>query len=165
MVWIDVYEAEQAVKKGAGEDSVRRRPLVPSEKNNAITRKARTTRKVPSRYKASINSSSIVSTTPAVSRQSPSPNVARTVSQSPPLVTKRSQSVERRHPVTATPVSTPVQDTNVESQSPSKWAVNAQTPEGLWPKVMPSSMRSLSVSFQSDTFSLPVNHASERKTH
>ncbi|KAF6176508.1 hypothetical protein GIB67_007891 [Kingdonia uniflora] len=167
MVWMDVYEAEQALKKGVGEDSVRRRPLVPSEKNNAITRKPRTTREVPSRYKASINSSSIVSTTPVVSRRSPSPNVARTLSQSPPLVTKRSQSAERRHSVTATPVSTPVQDTNVEAQSPSKRAVSARTPEGLWPKVMPSSMRSLSVSFQSDTFSLPVtkrekpiNHAS-----
>ncbi|KAF6170208.1 hypothetical protein GIB67_038741 [Kingdonia uniflora] len=79
-VWLDVYEAEQAVKKGVGEDSVRRRPLVLLEKNNAITRKARKWKEVPARYKASINSSSIVSTTPAVSRPSPYPNVARKVS-------------------------------------------------------------------------------------
>ncbi|KAL0653450.1 hypothetical protein Bca4012_096141 [Brassica carinata] len=115
-----------------------RPPLVPAEKNNAVaaaaTRRSRTM-EVSSRYRSS---------TPTKTRRCPSPNATRTVSSS------RAVSAERKRsstPTTPTDPSTPVSDVPVSSRRLST------TGQGLWP----STMRSLSVSFQSDSVSVPVS--------
>ncbi|WZZ18402.1 hypothetical protein YC2023_111491 [Brassica napus] len=115
-----------------------RPPLVPAEKNNAVaasaTRRSRTM-EVSSRYRSS---------TPTKTRRCPSPNATRTVSSS------RAVSAERKRsstPTTPTNPSTPVSDVPVASRRLST------TGQGLWP----STMRSLSVSFQSDSVSVPVS--------
>ncbi|CAN6900155.1 unnamed protein product [Brassica oleracea] len=115
-----------------------RPPLVPAEKNNAVaasaTRRSRTM-EVSSRYRSS---------TPTKTRRCTSPNATRTVSSS------RAVSAERKRsstPTTPTDPSTPVSDVPVSSRRLST------TCQGLWP----STMRSLSVSFQSDSVSVPVS--------
>ncbi|OVA10364.1 Protein of unknown function DUF566 [Macleaya cordata] len=162
---MDVCEAEQVPRKGAITEEIPRPPLVPSEKNNAVSRRTRITREVPSRYKSSITSPSL--STNAVSRRSSSPNVTRTISSSSPLFSKRSISAERRRPSTPPSPprpSTPNRDSLADIQSPAtarKLVGGGRTTEGLWP----STMRSLCVSFQSDTFSLPVSKKEKPVTH
>ncbi|KAK9055177.1 hypothetical protein SSX86_026259 [Deinandra increscens subsp. villosa] len=81
-------------------------------------------------------------------RRSPSPNTTRTVTP------KRAVSTGRRPPA-ATPPSptTPVHDTSVYAElAARKCGGGNKLPESLWP----SRMRSLSVAFQSNTFSMPV---------
>ncbi|XP_010265520.1 PREDICTED: AUGMIN subunit 8-like [Nelumbo nucifera] len=153
------YEAEQAPQKGIVEETTRP-PLVPSEKNNAANGRPKT-REVTSRYKAGITSPS--RSTPDVRRRCPSPNVTRTVSTSSPSLPKRAQSVGRRRPSTPPSPprpSTPVQDTSAETHTSSR-RMSGRTPEGLWP----STMRSLCVSFQSDTFSLPITKREKPVSH
>ncbi|XP_077238161.1 AUGMIN subunit 8-like isoform X2 [Tasmannia lanceolata] len=80
-------------------EEIQRPPLVPSEKNNAVSRKPRT-REITSRYKAAI-------TTPTVPRRCPSPNLNRTDPTPGPSISKRAQSAERRRPSTPSSPSRP----------------------------------------------------------
>ncbi|KAJ0233325.1 QWRF motif-containing protein 4 [Hirschfeldia incana] len=129
-----------------------RPPLVPAEKNNAVaaTRRSRTT-EVSSRYRSS---------TPTKTRRCPSPNATRsTVSSSSQFLSssKRAVSAERKRSSTPTTPktnpSTPVSDVSVDLPVLSRRLPTVRLPEGLWP----STMRSLSVSFQSDSVSVPVS--------
>ncbi|CAH8367100.1 unnamed protein product [Eruca vesicaria subsp. sativa] len=124
-----------------------RPPLEPAEKNNAVpaTRRSRTM-EVSSRYR---------SPTPTKTRRCPSPNVTRTVSSTSQSLSKRAVSAERKRsstPTTPTNPSTPVSDVSIDFPNSSKRLSTGRVPEGLWP----STMRSLSVSFQSDSVSVPV---------
>ncbi|XP_077216959.1 AUGMIN subunit 8-like isoform X2 [Tasmannia lanceolata] len=140
-----------------------RPPLAPSEKNNVVSRKPRT-REITSRYKSAFTSPSL--STPTLPRRCPSPNLTRTAITPAPLVSKRAQSAERRRPSTPSSPSrssapsspsrpsTPnysSSSSSTDMQISSRRLIGGRTPEGLWP-----STRSLYVSFQSDTFSLPV---------
>lgn len=154
MVLMDVCKGEGIQRKEAKEETVRP-PLAPSEKNICGPNKPKTLREVPSRYKAGVTSSSPPTT--GFPRRYPSPNVSRA---GPPVVSsyaKRAQSAERRRPSTPSPSSrpvTPVQDASPEVQSVSKRYPTARTTESLWSS---GTVRSLCVSFQSDTFSLPIS--------
>ncbi|CAO2823092.1 unnamed protein product [Amaranthus hypochondriacus] len=150
---MDVFEVLQEFHKKSAVDTTRR-SLVSAEKNNGIatTRRSRT-REVSSRYK---------SPTPTNSRRCPSPNLIRNANSSlPSSVPKRAVSAERKRP--STPPSprpwTPVSDTSTESQSSVKKTTSSRLPEVLWP----STMRSLSVSFQSDSISIPVSKKEKEK--
>lgn len=69
-------------------------------------------------------------------------------------VPKRAISAERKRPATPpSPRSPSVHDTIKTLHLTSRKLMSGRTQEGLWP----STMRSLSVSFQSDTFSIPVS--------
>ncbi|XP_065849624.1 AUGMIN subunit 8-like [Euphorbia lathyris] len=143
-----------------------RRPLVPAERNSnapATTDHRPRTREISSRYK---------SPTPSVSRRSSSPSVSRTtVPTNSQPISKRAQSVERRRPLTPpspSRPSTPVQDSSVSLQLPSRrLSTGSRIPESLWP----STMRSLNVSFQSDIISIrtskkekPISNPSSDRT-
>ncbi|KAJ9162943.1 hypothetical protein P3X46_022674 [Hevea brasiliensis] len=127
-----------------------RTPLVPAEGNGNAAAAARRprTREVSSRYK---------SPTPSVSRRCASPSLSRTLPTTPQVVPKRAKSAERRRPSTPTSPSspfTPVHDSFVDMQLPSRrLSTGSRLPESLWP----STMRSLSVSFQSDSISIPIS--------
>ncbi|KAL2338543.1 hypothetical protein Fmac_012989 [Flemingia macrophylla] len=147
---MDVCESEQALRKHRART---RQPLVPSEKNNAITSRRTAARGISSRYRSP-------SPTPATTsgpRRCPSPSLTRTTTPPPSkLLPKRAQSAERKRP--ATPPSpprpsTPVQDSSVDVHLSSRRVAGSRMPEALWP----STMRSLSVSFQTDTISIPVS--------
>lgn len=134
---MDVHKLDQALLKHSTVETSRR--------NETTSR----SRDVSSRYRSSIPS--------AVSgpRRCPSPN-SRTATTSSVSVPKRAISAERKRP--ATPPSprspsTPAYDTIKTVHLASRKLVSGRTAEGLWP----STMRSLSVSFQSDTFSIPVS--------
>lgn len=132
---MDVCESIQALET--------RRPPSFQEKNNGRIHQP-LTREVSSRYK---------SPTP---RRFPSPNTTRTASISAPPVPKRAVSAGRRPP--ATPPSppspsTPVHDTSVYTELAARKTNGSKLPESLWP----SRMRSLSVAFQSNTFSMPIS--------
>ncbi|GMI88632.1 QWRF domain containing 8, augmin subunit 8 [Hibiscus trionum] len=153
---MDICESERRLQKLAAIDPARP-PLVPAEKNNApLTTRQLRTREVSSRYKSPTPS------TPFGSRRCPSPNLTRTTSTSSQLVQKRAISAERKRPSTPSSPrspSTPVQDSSVGVQISSRRLSNGRTPESLWP----STMRSLSVSFQSDTYSIPVSKKEKEK--
>lgn len=132
-----------------------RPPLVSAEKNNALntvsTRRPRI-REVDSRYKSP--SQSMASST----RRCPSPSPARTLPLRTQLGSKRALSAERKRPSTPpSPPSptTPVKESSVDGTqlSSRKLSGGGRLPESLWP----STMRSLSVSFQSDAISIPVS--------
>ncbi|CAK9155413.1 unnamed protein product [Ilex paraguariensis] len=126
----------------------KRPPLLPSDAENGPGRHK--SREITSRYMSSTSSSStssssatsssyLSSSNSSYSRRCPSPLVSRQVAMTPmPNLSKRSQSVERKRPVTPRP--------NTPEMS------NAR-------KLLVTSTRSLSVSFQGDSFSLPVNKA------
>ena len=130
-----------------------RPPLVSAERNRNAAAAARRprTREVSSRYK------SPSSTTPSVARRFPSPSLTRTLSAPSQVLPKRSQSAERRRPSfppSPPNPSTPVQDSSVDVQFPSRrLSTGGRLQESLWP----STMRSLSVSFQSDSISIPIS--------
>ncbi|KAF5199388.1 Augmin subunit [Thalictrum thalictroides] len=159
---MDVYKVEQiSCKEVTEETETTRPPLAPSEKNIVVPRRPKTTREVSSRYKAA----SSCPATPIVSRRCPSPNVARPIPATTSLFTKRAQSAERRRP--STPSSsprptTPLHDATPETQTHSKRLPGGRTSEGLWPS---GTMRSLCVSFQSDTFSLPITKKEKPINH
>ncbi|KAK1420935.1 hypothetical protein QVD17_22907 [Tagetes erecta] len=123
---MDAYESNQAF-------NARKSSSFPEKNNGRI---------VNSRYK---------SPTP---RRFPSPNTARTVTPSAP-VSKRAVSTERR-PAATSPSppnpTTPVHDTYVCTELAVRKGSGDKLPESLWP----SRMRSLSVAFQSNTYSMPV---------
>ncbi|KAG2668167.1 hypothetical protein I3760_15G147600 [Carya illinoinensis] len=145
---MDVCESEQALRKHRTVETPRR-PLVPAEKNNAVTTGRPRTRDVISRYKSPSPAR------PATPRRFPSPNLTRTPPTSSHVASKRTQSAERKRPSTPSSPSrpsTPVHDSAVNIQFSSRGIGNGRSPEGLWP----STMRSLSVSFQTDAISIPI---------
>ncbi|KAJ8562164.1 hypothetical protein K7X08_011455 [Anisodus acutangulus] len=161
---MDVYESEiGALKKHSSTVETKRAPLIHQpEKNNGNNAGRPRTREVSSRYR---------SPTPSTSsnpRRCSSPNVSRIGTTTTTLtlsLPKRAISAERKRPTTpSSPTSrsptTPVHDTSVEELLSRKLAGN-RLPESLWP----STMRSLSVSFQSDTFSLPVSKREKPAPH
>lgn len=118
------------------------------EKND-ITNFRSHTRDVGSRYK---------SPTP---RRCPSPNTSRTITKTPIPISTRAVSTERRRPVTPQLPScptTPVHDTSVNVQLEARKATIGGKSDSLWP----SRMRSLNVSFQSDTFSVSSSKREKR---
>uniref|UniRef100_A0A1J3GPX2 QWRF motif-containing protein 4 n=2 Tax=Noccaea caerulescens TaxID=107243 RepID=A0A1J3GPX2_NOCCA len=127
-----------------------RPPLVPAEKNNnavAVPRRSRTM-EVSSRYRSP-------SPTPTKTRRCPSPNVTRTTvsSSSSQALSKRAVSAERKRSSSPATPSTPVSDvSSLDLPVSSRRLSTGRLPESLWP----STMRSLSVSFQSDSVSVPV---------
>lgn len=154
---MDVCESQRSFHKQSPTDTTRP-PLVPAEKNNALnaappTRRLRT-REVSSRYKSPSPSTTAAA---ATARRCPSPNRTRTVPSHAQLGAKRALSAERRRPSTPPSPpspSTPVNESSVDTQLPSRrLSTGGRLPESLWP----STMRSLSVSFQSDTISIPVS--------
>ena len=156
---MDVCESEQASGKHRAVETPRA-PFVLAEKNNAAaittTRRSRT-REVSSRYK---------SPTPATpSRRCRSPSLTRTVPASSQLLPKRAQSAERKRPSTPPSPppprpSTPVRDSSLDVKLSSRRAAGSRLPDSLWP----STMRSLSVSFQSDSISIPVTKKEKQIT-
>ncbi|KAJ4873064.1 QWRF motif-containing protein 8 [Raphanus sativus] len=134
----------------AATDPTRRRRLIPSDKNNnaaaATTRRPRTTEVVSSRYR---------SPTPTRTGRCPSPSVTRpTVSSaSQSVAAKRAVSADRKRPSTPTTPSTPIRDVSIDLPASSRRLSTGRLPESLWP----STMRSLSASFQSDSVSVPVS--------
>ncbi|TXG60869.1 hypothetical protein EZV62_012232 [Acer yangbiense] len=149
---MDVCESERAPHKQSSADKPRQ-PLVLAEKNNALnavsSRRLRT-REVSSRYKSPTPS------TASVSRRCPSPILTRTPPSNVQFGSKRALSAERKRPSTppSPRPSTPVNESSVDTQFPSRrMSTGGRLPESLWP----STMRSLSVSFQSDTISIPVS--------
>ncbi|XP_022158162.1 AUGMIN subunit 8-like [Momordica charantia] len=146
---MDVFESD-SIRKHSATGETPRPPLVPAERNNVLATRRSRTREVSSRYK---------SPTPSA-RSSPrrcaSPNDSRTVSTSSQLVQKRAQSAERKRPSTPpspSSPSTPANDLSTDLRLSSRRTAGGRLAEGLWP----STMRSLSVSFQSDSISIPVS--------
>ncbi|KAK4424251.1 QWRF motif-containing protein 2 [Sesamum alatum] len=150
----------QNPKTAAGQDEHSRRPpLLPSEKDNSNAvgnnqRKPKS-RVVSSRYMSpsststSTSNSSSVSSSSSSSRRYPSPLLSRNstpVSNAPSLGAKRSVSVDRRRPAAARPL---IPD--LDSKHGNGSEVSAAT------KLLVTSTRSLSVSFQGETFSLPIS--------
>ncbi|KAL8554695.1 hypothetical protein ACS0TY_002761 [Phlomoides rotata] len=135
-----------------------RPPLLPSEKDNSNgisnNPKKPKSRIVSSRYMSpststSTSNSSSVSSSSSSSRRYPSPLVSRNstaVSNTPSLGSKRSVSVDRRRPAAARPL-TP----DLDPRHSNAAEVSAAT------KLLVTSTRSLSVSFQGETFSLPIS--------
>ncbi|PIN16297.1 hypothetical protein CDL12_11056 [Handroanthus impetiginosus] len=140
------------------DERARRPPLLPSEKDNSngisSNQKKPRSRIVSSRYMSpststSTSNSSSVSSSSSSSRRYPSPLVSRNstpLSNAPSLGSKRSVSVDRRRPVAARPL-TP----DLDSKHGNGTDVSAAT------KLLVTSTRSLSVSFQGEAFSLPIS--------
>ncbi|KAG6417469.1 hypothetical protein SASPL_119649 [Salvia splendens] len=140
------------------EEHSRRPPLLPSEKDNSngVTNNQRKpkSRIVSSRYMSpssstSTSNSSSVSSSSSSSRRCPSPLISRNskpVSNGPSASPKRSVSVDRRRPAAARTV---VSD--LESKNGNAAEVSAAA------KLLVTSTRSLSVSFQGEAFSLPIS--------
>ncbi|KAF7840749.1 QWRF motif-containing protein 2 [Senna tora] len=132
-----------------------RPPLLPSEKDNGTIPRRPKGRQVSSRYMSPSPSTSTSTSTSSSSssRRCPSPLLSRSTNSTPastPLpstVPKRSQSVDRRRPGTAPRSMTPVPD----SRQGNAGDVSAAT------KLLVTSTRSLSVSFQGEAFSLPIS--------
>ncbi|KAL7093271.1 hypothetical protein ACP275_11G031000 [Erythranthe tilingii] len=147
---MDVCESERVLLQKQSTADARRQPLVPAENKNGAAPRQAQRREVSSRYRSPTPS------TVTGPKRCPSPN-ARKISPNPTaLAPKRAISAERKRPSTPSSPpspSTPVQDTAAETlMSSRKLAVN-KLPESLWP----STMRSLTVSFQSDTYSVPIS--------
>ncbi|KAL1364222.1 hypothetical protein HN51_012385 [Arachis hypogaea] len=189
---MDVCESEQGSGKHKSVQTPRAAPFVLAEKNNAPTTRRSRTKQVSSRYKSPVPanpteftslhksptpvatrevSSRYRSPSPApLSRRFPSPNPTRTAlpssSSSSSSLQKRAQSSERRRPSTPPSPppprpSTPVRDSSLDVKlSSGRAAAGGRLPESLWP----STMRSLSVSFNSDSISSPVSKKSKPVT-
>ncbi|KAL8154023.1 hypothetical protein V2J09_011783 [Rumex salicifolius] len=136
-----------------------RRPLLPSETGNNVVAQRRpkaTTREVTSRYMSTSSSSSSTSSSSASNssypstRRSASPSASRILlsgSATPPVtpssrssLNKRSQSADRRRPATPRPI---------------EGAIGAEISTAA--KMLMSSKRSLSISFQGDSFLTPLS--------
>ncbi|XP_039058751.1 AUGMIN subunit 8-like isoform X6 [Hibiscus syriacus] len=152
---MDVCKPEQRLHKLAAADPTRP-PLVSAEKNNGPlnTRHSRT-REVSSRHKSPTPS------TPSGPRRCPSPTPSRTTPTPSPGVQKRAVSAERKRPATPPPLqitSTPVNDSSTAAPISSRRLSTGRIPDSLWP----STMRNLSVPFQSGTLS-PVSKKEKEK--
>ncbi|KAF8404905.1 hypothetical protein HHK36_009800 [Tetracentron sinense] len=121
-----------------------RPPLLPSERDNGVGSRRPKSREITSRYMSPSSSTS----TSSSSRRCPSPLVSRAATTPLPAnaAIKRSQSVDRRRPVTPRPT------TPLPNSRPSNAAEVS-----VASKVLFTSTRSLSVSFQGESFSLPVS--------
>ncbi|KAL2477327.1 QWRF motif-containing protein 2 [Forsythia ovata] len=141
------------------DDRSRRPPLLPSEKDNSNgvsgnPSKRPKSRIVSSRYMSpststSTSNASSVSSSSVSSRRYPSPLVSRNstpVSNTPSLGQKRSVSVDRRRPASARPLAL-----DLDSKHSNCTEVSAAA------KLLVTSTRRLSVSFQGEAFSLPVS--------
>ncbi|KAA8537840.1 hypothetical protein F0562_027580 [Nyssa sinensis] len=141
----------KASSQGGTHQNPKRPPLLPSEADNGVVGPRRPkSREVTSRFMSSNSSASTTATSATSSsylsasnssslRRNPSPLVSRTVTMTPTpasSVIKRSQSVERRRPVTPRP-STPDNASEMSAAA----------------KLLVTSKRSLSVSFQGESFS------------
>ncbi|KAL2465672.1 QWRF motif-containing protein 8 [Abeliophyllum distichum] len=156
---MDVCELEQALQKLSTAETIRPPPLAPADHKNAASGRSRTS-EVSSRYRSPSPS--------AVSgpKRCSSPNSTRTSSASTVSSQRRAISADRKRPSrpsspSSQSSSTPVKDTAAEMLLVSRKFVGNRLPESLWP----SKMRSLSVSFQSDTFSLPVSKREKPVPH
>eukprot|EP00268_Persea_americana_P026622 TRINITY_DN2607_c0_g2_i1.p1 TRINITY_DN2607_c0_g2~~TRINITY_DN2607_c0_g2_i1.p1 ORF type:complete len:651 (+),score=128.46 TRINITY_DN2607_c0_g2_i1:309-2261(+) len=123
-----------------------RTPLLPSEKDNGVShppppRKPKP-KEISSRYMSPSSSSSSSSST-----RQPSPHISRSAAAPKPFAPKRSQSAERSRPGTPRPT-TPLPDSK---------PANAAAAMPTASKVLWTSSRSLSVSFQGESFSLPFS--------
>ncbi|KAG6591415.1 Protein SNOWY COTYLEDON 3 [Cucurbita argyrosperma subsp. argyrosperma] len=127
-------------------------PLFPSDSDNAIDPRKTKSREVTSRFMPPSNSSSSA----LVTKRSPSPSLARTPSlaatptQTGSSVNKRSLSVDRRRVGTPRPCSLDFRTGNDNGGV-------AEMPASQ--KLLLTSTRSLSVSFQGESFSLQVSKA------
>ncbi|KAL4295871.1 hypothetical protein GQ457_12G024860 [Hibiscus cannabinus] len=153
---MDVCKPEQRLQKLAAADTTSS-PLVSAEKNNGLltTRHPRI-REVISRHKSPTPS------TPAGPRRCQSPNPTRTTPTPVQAVEKRAVSAERKRPSTPSSphsTSTPVHDSSTAVSISSRRLSTGRMPESLWP----STMRSLGVSLQSDTISIPVSKKEKEK--
>lgn len=153
-----VSTGRQNPKTPSQDETSRRPPLLPSEKDNngVVNPKRPKSRTVQSRYMSpspstSSSNSSSVSSTSSSSRRFPSPLLSRNsgstlLSNTPVTAPKRSVSVDRRR----TSVSRPL-TADLDSKVNNAAEVSAAT------KLLVTSTRSLSVSFQGETYSLPVS--------
>ncbi|KAF9600745.1 hypothetical protein IFM89_012189 [Coptis chinensis] len=119
-----------------------RPPLLPSEKDNGFVSKRTKSKEITSRYMSSSSSS----------KRYPSPSLPSTKSTTtatPLPSVKRSQSVDRSRPITPRPI-TPLPNSRPGNAAPPQQLSSAS-------KILLSSTRSLSVSFQGESFSLPVS--------
>lgn len=135
---MDVHELDQALLK---------RSAVETPRRNEATRSR--SRDISSRYRSSTPSAA------SGPSRCPSPN-SRTNMTSSVSVPKRAVSAERKRPATPPSPRSPsasAYDTIKTVHLASRKFMSGRTAEGLWP----STMRSLSVSFQSDIFSIPVS--------
>ncbi|KAJ8773246.1 hypothetical protein K2173_028423 [Erythroxylum novogranatense] len=129
--------------KNASNQNPTRRLLLSSDPDNAPRRPK--SREVTSRYMSS------VSTSPSNAKRSPSPSISRptaVMTPSAPYAVKRSLSVERRRP--ATPVSNPL-DLKIQNGNGVQMS-NAH-------RMLVNSTRSLSVSFQGQSFAFQASKA------
>lgn len=128
---------------------------LPSEKDNSNgisnNPKKPKSRIVSSRYMSpstSTSNSPSVSSSSSSSRRYPSPSVSRNSTPTPSLGPKRSVSVDRRRPGAAMPLTR-----NLDPKNGNAADVSAAT------RLLITSTRSLSVSFQGEAFSLPISKA------
>ncbi|KAK8683072.1 hypothetical protein V6N13_039140 [Hibiscus sabdariffa] len=153
---MDVCKPEQRLQKLAAADTTSS-PLVSAEKNNGLlTPRHPRIREVISRHKSPTLS------TPAGPRRCQSPNPTRTTPTPVQVVEKRAVSAERKRPSTPSSphsTSTPVHDSSTAVSISSRRLSTGRMPESLWP----STMRSLGVSLQSDTISIPVSKKEKEK--
>ncbi|XP_062089568.1 QWRF motif-containing protein 2 [Humulus lupulus] len=136
-----------------------RPPLLPSEKNNGVLPKKPRGRQVSSRYMSPSPSSSSTSnsttSSSSSSRRCPSPLLSRSTNSTlvaTPMnssAPKRAQSVDRRRPGTTARPTTPLPESTRQG--------NAATEVSAATKLLVTSTRSLSVSFQGEAFSLPIS--------
>lgn len=142
----------KAAHQGGSRSAVSRPPLLPSDSDNAAAPRRPKGRDVSSRYMSSpcsnSSSSSTVkrSTSPLISRTAVSPDVSTTSLVAFPSAGKRSQSVERRQRVSPRPN---LLDLRAGSSTDSR--------DTAAQKVLFTSTRSLTVSFQGQSFSFQVS--------
>ncbi|KAL5559153.1 hypothetical protein UlMin_035364 [Ulmus minor] len=147
----------KVTSQGGRPQNPTRTPLLPSEPDNGLAPRRPKPREVTSRYMSTPSSSSTStssSSSSSNSRRCPSPMVSRTASSthavtpkpSAQAAAKRPQSVERRRSVTPRPHSLDLRNCNGGGSEMSA----AQ-------KLLFTSTRSLSVSFQGESFSLQVS--------
>lgn len=141
----------------------RKSPLLTTDKSNGVVANRRPkSREVSSRYMSPSPSSATSSHSSSISsKRIPSPLISRPLPNSTPSnsLSKRSQSAERRRPVTPKQI-TPLFDSKPTNSN----ELSAAT------KLLVTSTRSLSVSFQGEAFALPISKTkvapppNERKT-
>ncbi|KAJ6685821.1 AUGMIN FAMILY MEMBER [Salix purpurea] len=131
-----------------------RPPLLPSDPDNALAPRRPKSREVSSRYMSSSSSSTSASTT-STSKRCASPSISRRnamVTPTPSAI-NRSQSVERRRPATPRTNSLDLRTGNTNCGGVNSGEMtNAQ-------RMLITSTRRLSVSFQGESFSFQVNKA------
>lgn len=144
----------KAASQGGGRpQNGTRPPLLPSDPENGAVPRRLKSREVTSRYMSSSSSASTASSTCSNLKRCPSPLVSRTAAASPmptPQSLRRSQSVERRRAVTPRPNSL---DLRIGNGAAGVGEMSAAQ------KLLVTSTRSLSVSFQGESYSLQVSKA------